>query len=71
VTLWTDDDKTVVPPDSGSLEGAVDFSVQSICPDLTVAHPDVPRTPAVIAMVEAALGESAPAMPSATACNTG
>jgi len=71
VTLWTDDDKTVVPPDSGSLEGAVDFSVQSICPDLTVAHPDVPRSPAVIAMVEAALGESAPAMPSATACNTG
>jgi triacylglycerol lipase len=68
VALWTEDDKTVVPPDSGSLDGALDFAIQSVCPDLTVGHRDVPRTPAVIAMVEAVLGRSSPAMPGHEVC---
>jgi triacylglycerol esterase/lipase EstA (alpha/beta hydrolase family) len=55
VAIWTEDDKTVVPPDSGSLEGALDLSVQSICPGVSVGHADVPRDPTVIAMVEAVL----------------
>lgn len=63
VALWTEDDKTVVPADSGSLEGALDFSVQSVCPGLVVAHRDVPRTPQVIAMVEGVLGSAGPAVP--------
>ena len=69
--LWTVDDKTVVPPDSGSLAGALGFSVQSICPDLSVAHADVPRTPVVIEMVEAVLGRSAPVVPQKTLCGSG
>jgi triacylglycerol lipase len=68
VALWTEDDKTVVPPSSASLDGALDFSVQSICPDLTVGHPDVPRNPAVIAMVESVLGPSAPRLPPRSVC---
>jgi triacylglycerol lipase len=71
VALWTDDDKTVVPPSSGSLAGALDFSVQSICPDLTVGHPDVPRSPPVIAMVESVLGPSAPELPPSSVCAAG
>jgi triacylglycerol lipase len=43
VSVWTEDDATVVPPDSGALDGALDFSVQSVCPGLHVEHPDVPR----------------------------
>ena len=66
--LWTEDDKTVVPPESGDLEGALGYAVQSICSDLTVAHGDVPRTPAVIAMVESALGTATPVAPGASVC---
>lgn len=63
VAVWTEDDETVVPPDSGSLEGALDVSLQSLCPGVHAGHPDVPRTPAVIAIVEAVLGRSAPRLP--------
>ncbi|MGI8645812.1 MAG: lipase family alpha/beta hydrolase [Nocardioides sp.] len=68
VALWTIDDKTVVPPESGSLEGALDFSVQQVCPGLVVAHADVPRTPAVMAMVLSALGRDLPDLPGSSVC---
>jgi triacylglycerol esterase/lipase EstA (alpha/beta hydrolase family) len=68
VAIWTTDDETVVPASSGSLEGALDFSVQSVCPGLTVRHGDVPRTPAVIAMVAAELGVDEPALPGPAVC---
>lgn len=63
VALWTEDDKTVVPPDSGALEGALDVDLQEACPGVTASHADVPRTPAVIAVVESALGRGAPELP--------
>ena len=68
VAIWTTDDETVVPATSGSLEGALDFSVQSVCPGLTVMHGDVPRTPAVIAMVVEQLGVGEPAVPGSAVC---
>lgn len=68
VALWTEDDATVVPPTSGTLEGALTFSVQAVCPDLTVSHADVPRTPEVVAMVEQQLGVAAPRLPDASLC---
>ncbi len=66
--LWTTGDRTVVPPDSGALEGALDFSVQSVCPDLVVSHGDLPRDPVVIAMAVGELGSSAPRVPSSEVC---
>jgi triacylglycerol lipase len=68
VALWTEDDKTVVPPDSGSLDGALDISLQSVCPDVDAGHPDVPSTPVVIAIVESVLGEAAPRLPTDAVC---
>ncbi len=68
VVLWTQDDGTVVPPESGDLDGALGYAVQSVCSGLTVEHPDVPRTPAVIAMVESALGTAEPVVPDASVC---
>ncbi len=68
VALWTEDDETVVPPTSGRLDGALGYAVQDVCPDLVVGHPDVPRTPAIIAMVEAALGTDAPVEPGPEVC---
>jgi triacylglycerol esterase/lipase EstA (alpha/beta hydrolase family) len=63
VALWSEDDAIVVPPDSGALEGALDIDLQDVCPGLAAAHPDVPRTPAVIAIVAAVLGPDLPAVP--------
>jgi triacylglycerol esterase/lipase EstA (alpha/beta hydrolase family) len=68
VALWTEDDQTVVPASSGALEGALGYSVQSVCPGLRVAHADAPRTPEVIAMVKTALGTTAPVQPDRAVC---
>ena len=48
----------MVPPDSGSLDGALDISLQSVCPDLRSATPTCPARPAVIAIVESVLGST-------------
>jgi triacylglycerol esterase/lipase EstA (alpha/beta hydrolase family) len=68
VSLWTLNDKTVRPPESAALDGALNFSVQSICPGETIAHRDLPRTPTVIAMTLLELGVSDPQLPTAAAC---
>ena len=63
VALWTEDDKTVVPPDSGSLDGALNISLQSVCPGVHAGHADVPRNLVVVSIVEEALGQPAPEAP--------
>jgi triacylglycerol lipase len=63
VALWTEDDATVVPPDSGALDGALDIDLQDVCPGVHAEHPDVPRTPAVVAIVAAVLGTGRPVVP--------
>ena len=68
IALWTEDDATVVPPASGALDGALEVSLQSLCPGLRVEHPDVPRSPAVIAVVEAVLASTAPRVPDPPVC---
>ena len=68
VAIWTSDDQIVVPPASGELDGALSFSVQSVCPGLTVTHGDLPRTDAVVAMTLAALGTSEPTVPGPGVC---
>jgi triacylglycerol lipase len=68
IAIWTDDDRTVVPPDSGDLEGAVGFSVQSVCPGETISHGEVPSNPTVIAMVELELGTDTPQVPTGEVC---
>lgn len=68
VAIWTEDDKTVVPPASGVLDGATSFSVQSVCPGVDVEHPEVPRVPVVIAMVADELGTALPSVPNGSVC---
>jgi triacylglycerol lipase len=68
VALWTEDDETVVPPSSGELAGALGYAVQSVCPDLTVGHADVPRSRAVLGMVESAIGTGEPVEPGPEVC---
>jgi len=56
LSLWTTDDKTVTPPDSARLAGAIDVPIQSVCPQQRISHSQLPTSPAVTAMVLQAIG---------------
>jgi triacylglycerol lipase len=55
VSIWTDQDEVVTPPDSARLEGAVNLTVQSVCPGEQVDHGSLPTDPAVQGLVVRAL----------------
>ncbi len=61
VSIWTEQDQTVTPPDSARLEGAVNIPVQSVCPGVQVQHGELPRDPFVQALVLAELAAGEPA----------
>jgi len=64
VTTWTDDDQTVVPPDSAALAGADNIELQRICPRDHPTHSLEPRDPLVIGIVVKTLTTST--LPAAT-----
>ncbi len=68
VSIWSTADRTVVPPDSARLDGALDLTVQSVCPGRRTSHGDLPEDPVVIALLGSALGAGAPAAPTGVAC---
>jgi triacylglycerol lipase len=70
VSIWTADDHISIPPQTARLTGALDFSVQQVCPGLHVSHGELPESPAVIAMVEAELGRTRPALPDRRVCGS-
>lgn len=63
LALWTEQDETVTPPESGRLEGAVALAVQDVCPGRVVSHGELPRDPAVTRLVRTALGPAPLAAP--------
>jgi triacylglycerol lipase len=68
LSLWTNDDLVVSPPDSARLAGAIDVPVQAVCPALTIGHTQLPTNPAVVGMVLAAIGRTPLARPSPASC---
>ncbi len=60
VSIWTTDDKTVLPPDSARLAGALNLSVQSVCASAHVSHGDLPTDPLVVQIVRAELAAGQP-----------
>jgi triacylglycerol esterase/lipase EstA (alpha/beta hydrolase family) len=68
VSIWSDDDEVVVPPTSARLDGALDFSVQSVCPEITVVHQGMTSNRVVVAMVRREIGRSAPVLPDSSVC---
>jgi triacylglycerol lipase len=69
VSIWTTDDAVSTPPQTASLEGALDFSVQQVCPGVSVTHGQLPTNPIVIRMVEAQLRRTPPALPTKAVCS--
>jgi triacylglycerol lipase len=70
VSIWTTDDRISTPPETASLAGALDFSVQSVCAGRSVTHGQLPNDPAVIAMVLGELRRTPPAVPPASVCSS-
>lgn len=68
VSIWSDTDEVVVPPTSSKLDGALDFSVQSICPGVTISHLGMTSNRIVVAMVRHELGRAAPSKPDPSVC---
>ena len=60
VSVWTTLDRTVTPPDSARLDGALELPVQSVCADSRVQHGDLPRDRLVQQMVLAELAAGDP-----------
>jgi triacylglycerol lipase len=69
LSLWTADDRTVTPPDSARLAGAISLAVQSLCPAARMSHSQLPVSPVVTAIVLRALGPGRLRHPSAAACD--
>jgi triacylglycerol lipase len=65
VSVWTTADQVVVPPDSASLDGALDITVQSLCPGDQVDHGSLPADPVVQQLVVASLQPARPRPPAA------
>ncbi|RSM48936.1 lipase [Actinoplanes sp. ATCC 53533] len=65
LSIWTENDQTVQPPESARLDGAVNVPVQSLCPGAVISHGELPTDPVVTALVLRALGPAPLAAPDA------
>lgn len=68
LSLWTEDDRTVRPPDSARLPGAVNVALQDVCPDAVVGHGQLPTDPLVTGLVLRALDDVPLAAPDPADC---
>ena len=65
ISLWTENDQTVQPPESARLDGAINVSLQEICPNIHIEHGDLPTHPLTTAIVLDALSQDHPTRPAA------
>lgn len=70
VSIWTEDDRVVTPPDSAVLDGAINVRLQDVCADAFVEHGDLVRYPLPVALVLRSLGEGLEAPPDPDECET-
>jgi len=60
LSIWTQDDQTVVPPDSARLDGATNLPLQELCPGVHVEHGELPTNALTTAIVLSVLGKDPP-----------
>jgi pimeloyl-ACP methyl ester carboxylesterase len=68
VSVWTEQDQIVTPPDSARLDGALNIPVQSVCADARLDHGSLPRDPLVQSLVLTALAPGRPTVPTPADC---
>jgi triacylglycerol esterase/lipase EstA (alpha/beta hydrolase family) len=68
VSVWSSADEVVVPTGSARLAGAVNFTVQSVCPQDRSSHGGLPADPVVQAALATVLGAGAPEAPTDVTC---
>jgi hypothetical protein len=68
LSVWTATDRTVTPPDSARLEGAIDLPIQSVCPQAHIGHSQLPTSPVVTAIVLQAIGPGPIRRPGPAVC---
>lgn len=68
MSIWTDRDTTVLPPESARLDGATNVTVQSVCAGDTVDHGGLPADAVVQQLVRAQLGNGTQATQATPAC---
>jgi len=70
LSLWTTDDETVDPPTSANLAGAMNVSIQSVCPAEQISHGQLPSNPVVIRIVLQAIGQGPVRAPTSADCSS-
>jgi hypothetical protein len=68
ITLRSTTDQVVTPVDSATLDGALNVTVQDLCPRATSGHPDLPTDPVTFALLASALGARPPVVPTGVRC---
>jgi triacylglycerol esterase/lipase EstA (alpha/beta hydrolase family) len=68
VSVWSTADRVSSPPETARLEGALDVTVQQVCPGRRTSHGALPGDPVVLALLGSALGVPAPAVPDDVDC---
>jgi hypothetical protein len=58
MSIWTEDDQTVTPPDTARLPDAINVSLQQLCPGARLAHGQLPTDSRVMALVLAGLDQA-------------
>lgn len=68
VSVWSESDQVVTPPDSARLDGALNVTVQQLCPSSTTSHGALPADAVTLEVVESALGVAPPSSPGDVDC---
>jgi triacylglycerol esterase/lipase EstA (alpha/beta hydrolase family) len=68
VSVWSTADEVVVPGDSARLSGALNLTVQSVCPRDHAGHADLPSDAVVFGLLRTALGPGPAKAPPSTVC---
>jgi len=71
VTVRTQNDQTVTPPQSAELQGALNVAVQQLCPGATTSHGELASSSATLAVLAEVLGPEAPRVPEADTVDCG
>ena len=69
VTVWTERDETVTPPESAELNGALNIKIQEVCPDSTIGHGEMVREPAVVGLIVETLSGRLTGIPEPARCS--